>query len=176
MFYRLEEVGNDLKIVDHETIGDDPYLMMAISRKIAKKIGLKHDELPELPENADQQNIYYATTKDLNHGLNYDFAVLARHALDNTPELYISFDWDEFLETNPGEFGVTLLAQFSDWMYDDHEEVDPDSNLPREKFMEQDEWAWKYYQAPRQITTEMIEADQELEAKLIAAIKEIQGE
>ena len=96
----------ELHIVAQDSDVPAQHVRVALSQKLAKRLGLNYDSLPRLTDEDDRT--YYAVTTG-------DDQVLIRNAVDHDPETLVVGDWETYLDGSQGEFGPFVFALVDEW-------------------------------------------------------------
>ncbi|GFH43076.1 hypothetical protein Hs30E_16270 [Lactococcus hodotermopsidis] len=114
----------------HSGIPLTEHLKIGLSRKLARKMGLKFDELPEMPNvGTDDTKIFVRTYKEV------DFLAQIGENGKVVRSQIPNFEFDATYV----DYGVVILLNFDSEMIDDRM-----ANI-----------GWNFYQAPRNLTKKM---------------------
>ncbi|MEQ4550903.1 hypothetical protein ABNZ43_06615 [Weissella sp. GP1] len=161
----LADGMQELRIARHEGVPMTQHTRIALSQKLAKTLGFDYRSLPMLA--APDVSAYYAVTSEKASG---DLEVIMRNAMDNEPEAFVVADWESYLEGGEGEFGPFLFAMFDEWLHvPEARDLYQISSL---EFENQSSGPWAFYQAPREITKQMVADNRDFDSELRRRIQE----
>ncbi|WP_063084297.1 hypothetical protein [Weissella cibaria] len=150
----------ELHIVAQDSDVPAQHVRVALSQKLAKRLGLNYDSLLRLTDEDDRT--YYAVTTG-------DDQVLIRNAVDHDPETLVVGDWETYLDGSQGEFGPFVFALVDEWR--NATEIRDRYLVEQASFEMQSEWPWMFYQAPREMTKRMVLDHRDFHSETIAKVQ-----
>lgn len=128
-YYTFDEASYRPQV--HEGTPATEPIRLALSRPLARKMGLAYGDLPEIPETSVDVITIFARTVG-------EAEILAQ--IDKTEVIirsqFPTFEFDE----HPVDYGVVILLNFNSEVIDDSMQT----------------VGWRFYQAPRDVTKGMI--------------------
>lgn len=150
----------ELHIVAQDSDVPAQHVRVALSQKLAKRLGLNYESLPRLTD--EDERTYYAVTTG-------DDQVLVRNAVDHDPETLVVGDWESYLHDSQGEFGPFVFALVDEWR--NATEIRDRFQVGQGSFEMQSEWPWMFYQAPREMTKRMVLDHRDFHSETIAKVQ-----